>query len=197
LLGRRSIPLAVTLFRFVLGPAFAVAYTSPQISSRRVLLAFGLIGLAIFTDWLDGYAARRLRAVSTSGKLLDPFADALFCMVVFVVFARLDIMPHWIVIALICREAIVTFVLRPLALWRGAVIAARMIGKVKTSFQFGLMITILVAKMPYEGMPLPLVLLRTLARSLEPIGLYATLGLSLGSLVVYIFDVKTALCSDK
>ena len=72
------------------------------------------------TDWLDGAAARRWNAVSTAGKLLDPFADALFCMIVFYVFARPHTsqgggefvfhMPLWGLGILIAREALVTFV---------------------------------------------------------------------------------------
>lgn len=193
MISRRAVPLALTVLRFVLGPVFLAVYVSPRIPPGQTLLLFAIIVAAIFSDWLDGYAARRLNAVSAAGKLLDPFADALFCMLVFIAFARIGLMPVWIVAVLICREALVTFVLRPLALWRGVVIAARMWGKVKTSFQFGLMIVVLVAHLPDTGLATGPAFLKRLAVFLEPVGFYSVLGLSLISLGFYIFDVTVVL----
>ena len=149
-----------------------------------------IIAVAIVTDWMDGFLARRWDAVSLAGKLLDPFTDALFCMMVFLVFARHELMPMWLVVVLMSREALVTFVLRPLALWRGVVIAARMLGKYKTSFQFGLMVAILVWKIP--GVPLVAAL-----RFLVQLGFYIVLMLSVASAAYYIADVTSALKGRK
>jgi len=189
----KQLPIAITVIRLFLGPAFMVLYVAEGASILLRLSLFGIIVLAIFSDWLDGYAARRLDAVSTAGKLLDPFADALFCMLVFATFAWRGRMPGswWVVGVLIGREAVMTFVLRPFALRRGVVVAARMIGKVKTSFQFGLMVTLLVRDFP-EGWPLVLYLLRALAGSLAPLGSGIVVVLSVGSLVLYVRDVARA-----
>lgn len=190
----KQLPLAITVIRFFLGPAFMVLYVAEGASVLLRAGLFGIVVLSIFSDWLDGYAARRLDAVSTAGKLLDPFADALFCMLVFATFAWRGRMPGswWVVGVLIGREAVMTFFLRPFALRRGVVVAARMVGKVKTSFQFGLMITLLVRDFP-EGWPLVLELLRTLARFLAPLGSGIVVVLSVGSLVLYIRDISRAL----
>ena len=190
----KQLPIAITVIRFFLGPAFMVLYAAEGASVLLRLSLFGIIVLAIFSDWLDGYAARRLDAVSTAGKLLDPFADALFCMLVFATFAWRGRMPGswWVVGVLIGRETVMTFFLRPFALRRGVVVAARMIGKVKTSFQFGLMITLLVRDFP-EGWPLVLNLLRALARFLAPLGSGIVVVLSVGSLVLYVRDIARAL----
>ena len=186
--------MAITLFRFVLGPAFAVVYSSTDVGPDRQALAFFLMAFSIFTDWLDGFLARRWNVVSTLGKLLDPFADALFCMVVLAWFAHVGSELPWaVVIILICREAITTFVLRPLALRRGVVMAARMIGKVKTSFQFGLMITLLVANLPGEKLFIVLQFLRWVALRLQYVGFVVVPALSVISLIVYIFDLRAAL----
>ena len=187
---RRHVPTTITVLRLFLGPAFLLSYHGAGTRPLALAGAFGLIVFAIFSDWLDGYLARRWEAVSSVGKLLDPFADALFCMTVFYAFKRLGLMPAWIVWALIGREATVTFVLRPLALSRGVVIAARMMGKVKTSFQFGAMITVLVAHV--DAMPAALGWLQWLALRLEAFGFYAVLVLSLTSGFRYLLDVAAA-----
>jgi len=70
LISRRAVPLVLTVLRFVLGPVFLAVYVSPRVPPGRTLLLFAIIVAAIFSDWLDGYAARRLNAVSAAGKLL-------------------------------------------------------------------------------------------------------------------------------
>lgn len=132
--------MIITLFRLVLGPIFVwlMSWEKPPVFTMALM-----VGLAVFTDWLDGYLARRWKVVTVAGKLLDPFADALFCMIVFVTFAQKGLMWPWVVALLIAREALVTFVLRPVALWRGLVVAAGWPGKVKTVTQFILMLVVL------------------------------------------------------
>ena len=149
-----------------------------------------MLAAAIVTDWLDGFLARRWQAVSLAGKLLDPFTDALFCMMVFLVFARHGLMPGWIVWILIGREALVTFLLRPLALWRGVVIAAGMVGKYKTACQFGLMVAIIVWRIP--NVPLANGL-----HVLVQLGFYIVLTLSVTSAAQYCAAVASALKGRK
>jgi CDP-diacylglycerol--glycerol-3-phosphate 3-phosphatidyltransferase len=144
----RMVPLLLTGLRIAMGPAFLIV-DRRQFGAEWLLL---LVWAAMATDWLDGVAARRWNAVTTAGKLLDPFADALFCMIVFYVFARPHTsqgggafhMPLWGLGILIAREALVTFVVRPAAWAYGVVVAANWIGKAKTGLQFALMMLVLV-----------------------------------------------------
>ena len=178
----RYVPLVLTLFRFLLGPAFVWAQpVGPW-------LMFLIVVVAVLTDWLDGFLARRWQVVSLSGKLLDPFADALFCMFAFYLCWQSPdaILPGWVFGLLIAREALVTFVLRPLALLRGMVISASMTGKVKTCFQFGLIITFVVLQIELFSGSMFLV---WLAR----VGAYAVLGLSICSAGIYVWQVVVAL----
>jgi len=111
----RNLPLILTLFRLALGPIFLFSVeVGPWLMSV-------IVAMAIVTDWLDGFLARRWKAVSVSGKLLDPFADALFCMMAFWACWRspLAILSGWLFGVLVGREALVTFVVRPVALLRG------------------------------------------------------------------------------
>ena len=138
--SRSAIPLLITILRLFLGPVFLWMMGWEH---KPVFILAAMVGFSVYTDWLDGHLARRWNVVSTIGKLLDPFADALFCMIVFVAYAREGWMPWWIVWVLVGREALVTFVLRPLALWRGVVVAAKYTGKVKTVTQFVVMLMVL------------------------------------------------------
>jgi len=178
----RNVPLMLTLFRFVLGPAF---FFSVEVGPWLMSV---IVATAILTDWLDGFLARRWKAVSVSGKLLDPFADALFCMMAFWACWRspLGILPGWLFGVLVGREMLVTFVVRPLALLRGMVLSASMTGKVKTSFQFGAIVAFVVLQIEmFKDLPFLIWVVR--------LGFYAVLALSLVSAGIYTSKVVVAL----
>src|SRR3569833_1699908 len=68
-----ALPNALTILRIVLVPVFAVAYVMPGDWAR--LIAFLVFVIAGVSDWLDGFAARKLKAGSDFGRMLDPIAD--------------------------------------------------------------------------------------------------------------------------
>ena len=68
-----ALPNALTILRIVLVPVFAVAFVMPGDAAR--LVAFAVFALAGISDWLDGFAARKLKAGSDFGRMLDPIAD--------------------------------------------------------------------------------------------------------------------------
>jgi CDP-diacylglycerol--glycerol-3-phosphate 3-phosphatidyltransferase len=68
-----ALPNALTIMRIVLVPVFAVAFVMPGEVAR--LVAFAVFALAGISDWLDGFAARKLKAGSDFGRMLDPIAD--------------------------------------------------------------------------------------------------------------------------
>lgn len=69
------IPNILTILRIALIPVIvALFYAS---SDRALLWAFGLYALAALTDYLDGWFARKFKAVSALGRFLDPIADKL------------------------------------------------------------------------------------------------------------------------
>jgi cardiolipin synthase len=68
-----ALPNALTIMRIVLVPVFAVAFVLPGDVARFV--AFLVFALAGISDWLDGFAARKLNAGSDFGRMLDPIAD--------------------------------------------------------------------------------------------------------------------------
>jgi cardiolipin synthase len=68
-----ALPNALTILRIVLVPIFAIAFVIPGDVAR--LMAFAVFALAGISDWLDGFAARKLKAGSDFGRMLDPIAD--------------------------------------------------------------------------------------------------------------------------
>jgi CDP-diacylglycerol--glycerol-3-phosphate 3-phosphatidyltransferase len=98
------------------------------------LLASLLFVTASFTDFLDGYIARRWNLESSLGKFLDPLADKLLVAVALIMLIPLGRVPSWMVAVIIGREILVTG-LRVVAITEGLVIAASKLGKYKTVFQ--------------------------------------------------------------
>jgi CDP-diacylglycerol---glycerol-3-phosphate 3-phosphatidyltransferase len=93
-----------------------------------------LFVLAAFTDFLDGYIARKYNQITTFGKFLDPIADKILVLAAFLYLMVLDPsrVPLWAVMIVIVREFAVTGI-RLLAIERGNVIAASPYGKFKTA----------------------------------------------------------------
>src|ERR1700748_3013132 len=68
-----ALPNALTILRILLVPVYVVAFVLPGEVAR--LVAFLVFALAGISDWLDGFAARKLKAGSDFGRMLDPIAD--------------------------------------------------------------------------------------------------------------------------
>ena len=76
---RINLPTWLTLFRVLLLPVMVIVYYLPfRGANLTAALVFVLAG---FTDWLDGYLARRLQLTSAFGAFLDPVADKLMVAV--------------------------------------------------------------------------------------------------------------------
>jgi len=98
--------------------------------------AFGLFLLASVTDWLDGWAARRLGCASNIGVFFDPLADKVFANVLLIFLAcRYPAwVPLWVVLLLLTREfAVQGF--RSIAPSLGVVIGTGTVSKLKLVFQ--------------------------------------------------------------
>jgi len=90
-----------------------------------------LLGFAEFTDFLDGYYARKRNEVSDFGKLFDPFADVLLHLTTFLCCVLSGFMPVFLFLIVIYREFGMNF-FRMLATKKGIAIGARKGGKTKT-----------------------------------------------------------------
>lgn len=93
-----------------------------------------VFSLASFTDWGDGYIAKKYNLISDFGKLMDPIADKFLILAAFVAFIRMQLIEDWMVILILGREIFITG-LRIFALTKGKVLAAERAGKHKTISQ--------------------------------------------------------------
>jgi CDP-diacylglycerol--glycerol-3-phosphate 3-phosphatidyltransferase len=96
--------------------------------------ATALFAIAMATDWVDGWLARRSDSSSAMGSLLDPVADKILVLSVLIVLLGEGIFAGWVVAAIVAREFLVSG-LRLAALERGVVLGARDLGKLKTGTQ--------------------------------------------------------------
>lgn len=123
--------------------------------------AFALFVAAAVSDWLDGYIARRVGAVSNFGKLMDALTDKIIMVGLFVALLGLKwtvpaeeagtsetLLPQYcvfLVIVIICREFLITG-LRLVAASNGFVLAAERAGKLKTALQMVSVSLLLLAR---------------------------------------------------
>ena len=83
-----TLPNFLSLFRILIIPVLVYLLTFADPFSS--LLAALLFLVASFTDYLDGYFARRNQSVSDLGKLLDPLADKLMVAAVLIMLTAMD-----------------------------------------------------------------------------------------------------------
>lgn len=88
-------------------PLFFWLIVGPQ----RDGLALLVLVVSGATDWLDGFLARKLNQFSRLGELLDPLADRLYVFAAIVALYLRDVLPAWVLIALVVRDLSLTFLL--------------------------------------------------------------------------------------
>jgi CDP-diacylglycerol--glycerol-3-phosphate 3-phosphatidyltransferase len=106
----------------------------PDMQQGWRVAALVLAVFAGFTDFLDGYIARKFNLISDFGKLMDPLADKIFIATAFIVLVDKDVLSAWVAVVILAREFLVTG-LRQLAASKGRVMEAEKAGKLKTLLQ--------------------------------------------------------------
>ena len=127
-------PNMLTGLRFAMIPLLVVLMMKEQ-TTFIAFLAWLVFTLAAFTDWLDGYLARKFNAETVLGKLMDPLADKLLVTAALLMLIPLGRISAWICLIIIGREIFITGI-RGLAASTGTVVAAGNMGKIKSNFQY-------------------------------------------------------------
>jgi cardiolipin synthase len=97
-----TLPNLLSMVRLAGVPLFLWLVLGPEWDGWALVLLM----VSGFTDWLDGYLARRLDQRSTLGEILDPVADRLYILAVVVGLALREIIPWWVALLLPLRDAL-------------------------------------------------------------------------------------------
>ncbi len=135
----------LTLFRFLLVPAFIAAFFAP--AAYQPFYAAGTLALAGLTDVLDGHLARSRREESLMGRLLDPLADKLVILTGVGLLVLAGRLRPWIAWALLVKEALLVGGAVCFYLLRREMLPATWVGKTAAVlFYAGLFLGILVPR---------------------------------------------------
>jgi CDP-diacylglycerol--glycerol-3-phosphate 3-phosphatidyltransferase len=146
-----NLPNALTILRIFLVPLLVVVL----LTRFEWHLYFGaaIYGLAVLTDFLDGYFARRRNQVTRLGIVLDPLADKLLNAAALLSLVEMGLAPAWVVMIILAREIAVTG-LRNVAAGRGLLIRASGLGKAKMVTQVTAILVLLLSR-PWPALRIP------------------------------------------
>jgi len=134
-------------------PVLVVVLLTRSRSEGGLFLGVAIFGVAVLTDYLDGYFARRRNQVTRIGILLDPLADKLLTAAAFLSMVEIGLVPAWMVMIVLARELAVTG-LRNVAAGRGILIEASVLGKSKMVAQVVAIFLLLLSR-PFPILRLP------------------------------------------
>lgn len=150
-----NLPHYLTLLRIFLSPLFPILYLErewlgiPLFWLPYILL--GLLAICECSDVLDGMLARRRNEVTDLGKVLDPMADSIIHISLFLTFTQGFVqLPLLLVLIFFYRDLFVS-TLRTLCALRGVALAARFSGKMKAILQAFVAFLIIFLMIPYTA----------------------------------------------
>jgi cardiolipin synthase len=127
----RHLPNIISVLRIIL-----VWPTASALSQREYLLALGLFVVAGGSDGVDGYLAKRFNWTSELGKFLDPLADKLLMVTVYVESAWLGLIPWWLTSAVVARDVNIALGALVFRIWFGELRGRPIISsKINTAMQ--------------------------------------------------------------
>lgn len=101
------IPNLITLSRIIFIPPILFFLAQKTVAYQAI--GFVLIALCFFTDWLDGFLARRLNQVSALGKMLDPLIDKIVVTAIIIALIASYRFPWWAVVIFVSKEVALAF----------------------------------------------------------------------------------------
>jgi len=171
-----SVPNLLTLMRIILIPILIVIFYLPIKSANAI--AACIFAAASFTDWLDGYLARKLKLMSPFGAFLDPVADKLLVSTSLLLLVGAKEIDYITIpaIVIVGREIVISALREWMAeIGKRASVAVGYVGKIKTVLQM-LALVLLLASTPFVS----------LWGTLGFILLYVSAILTIWSMVIYL-----------
>jgi CDP-diacylglycerol---glycerol-3-phosphate 3-phosphatidyltransferase len=144
----------LTFIRIFISPIFMFIYLEHDLLGISLVvlpyILLVLLGVSELSDAFDGYVARKFHQVTDLGKILDPMADSIYRISVFLTFTQPPVnLPLLIVFIFLYRDSVIS-TLRTICALRGFALAARSSGKIKAVIQAGTACVILVLLIPYS-----------------------------------------------
>jgi cardiolipin synthase len=146
-----TIPNIITILRFLLVPGVVFALLTDNMG-----WAFAGFVIAGVSDGIDGFIARQFDQRSELGAYLDPMADKLLLVSVFLVLGYMEELPLWLVIAAVSRDAmIVTGVLLSNIMGNPVAMKPLFVSKANTAMQI-VLAAVVLAELAFGGSADPL-----------------------------------------
>ncbi len=147
----KHIPNLLSFIRIVLVGVFVYVFFNDYPNNLVwALIVFLLAGL---TDVIDGFLARKFNWITTLGKILDPFADKLMQCTVLVCMLIKKLLPVWLVIPFILKEALVLLGGLFIIGKRKVVVVSNIFGKMTVVFFYAAVVLCMVARDFLEAHP--------------------------------------------
>ena len=158
-----NLPNKLSIFRVLLVPVIAFVYLFPFVDygislftltihevtlPATQVITLIIFAVASFSDFLDGYIARKYQMITSFGKFIDPIADKLLVNSVLILLAVSGMISIIPVLFMVWRDIIVD-AMRMMAAQKGVVVAAGIWGKLKTVVQMIGIIVVLLNDIPF------------------------------------------------
>ena len=143
----KIVPNLISMFRILLVPIFLIVYFTDANDTK--FYAVLVYAIAAFSDFLDGFLARRFKVASNLGKLLDPLGDKLMTIAVMVSITIDGLLPIWAVLVAGIKEILMAaggLVVHKVA--HVEIPASKLIGKVSTVVFFLVCVVIMLFDIP-------------------------------------------------
>lgn len=149
-----SIANYLTFIRIFISPIFLLVYLEYEnLNFNLVTLPYVLLflfGISELSDAFDGYLARKYNEVTDLGKILDPMADSIYRISVFLTFTLPPIrLPMILIFIILYRDSVIS-TLRTICALKGFALAARPSGKIKAIVQAVAAFIIILLLIPYS-----------------------------------------------
>ena len=143
-------PNQLTVLRIILTPIYLTLLLLDLPWTR--LASFIVFIIASFTDWYDGYIARKYGAVTLWGRFLDPLADKILVLSGLFCFSLMGYFPIWMVVVILLRDVIITL-FRSYAIFKDKPVTTHVFAKMKTFGQMTTLYIIFVYHLVLKGWP--------------------------------------------
>lgn len=145
--------LAITICILLMFPFDAIGFSFPVIRAGvdidvKYVIAGIIFIIASFTDFLDGYLARRNKQVTDLGKMLDAIADKVLVNPILIIFAAEGLISPIVPVVVVIRDIVVNAI-KMEAASKGKVVAAISSGKIKTASLMIGMVLLFFGNVPF------------------------------------------------